>query len=39
MQQTLVLKPDRPIIGYLEETDLEAIKLNNNRWSDRQCTY
>jgi len=23
-------------IGYLEETDLEAVKLNNNWWSDRQ---
>jgi hypothetical protein len=27
------------IIGYLEETDLAAIKLNNNWWSDSQRTY
>jgi hypothetical protein len=30
MQQTLVLKADRMIIHHLEETDLAAIKLNNN---------
>jgi hypothetical protein len=30
MQHTLVITADEMIIGYLEETDLAAIKLNNN---------
>jgi hypothetical protein len=32
MQHTLVLKADRMAIGYLDETDLAAIKLNHNLW-------